>query len=208
MAVSQKQIAEPAEDPDESLLIQRLRDGDESAYEEVVRTQGSRLFAAARRFLQNEQDAQDVVQEALLSAFKAIDRFAGQSRLATWLHRITVNAALMKLRSRKRSAERSIDELLPKFLEDGHRADVAGTWTVADDSAVLDRETREVVRKRIDELPESHRTVLLLRDIEERSTGETAELLGISPGAVKVRLHRARQALRTLLDPFMRGESR
>jgi RNA polymerase sigma-70 factor (ECF subfamily) len=121
------------------------------------------------------------------------------------LHRITVNAALMKLRSKKRKIERSIDDLLPRFKDDGHMADGASQWAVTHDTAVASRETRELVRHGIEQLPEAHRTILLLRDIEGRSTEETAKLLDISSAAVKTRLHRARQALRTLLDPHMRG---
>jgi RNA polymerase sigma-70 factor (ECF subfamily) len=159
----------------------------------------------ARRFLVNEHDAQDALQDALLSAFRAISTFEGESRLATWLHRITVNACLMKLRSQKRSGERPIEELLPTYVSDGHRVDAPGRWSVTIDTAIQSHETCEMVRSCIDRLPESYRTVLLLRDIDERSTEETASLLGIETGAVKTRLHRARQALRTLLDPYMRG---
>jgi RNA polymerase sigma-70 factor (ECF subfamily) len=190
---------------DEARLIAGMKAGDEAAFETVVRVYGGRMLAVARRFLQQEQDAQDAVQDAFLSAFRAIDEFQGQSRLSTWLHRIVVNASLMKIRARRRRAERSIDDLLPKFRQDGHRAETQSQWAVSYDTAVADRETRELVRHSIDQLPDAHRTVLLLRDIEGHNTEETAELLGISSGAVKTRLHRARQALRALLDPQMRG---
>jgi RNA polymerase sigma-70 factor (ECF subfamily) len=190
---------------DEVRLIAGMKAGDEAAFETVVRVYGGRMLAVARRFLQQEQDAQDAVQDAFLSAFRAIDEFQGQSRLSTWLHRIVVNASLMKIRARRRRAERSIDDLLPKFRQDGHRAETQSQWAVSYDTAVADRETRELVRHSIDQLPDAHRTVLLLRDIEGHNTEETAELLGISSGAVKTRLHRARQALRALLDPQMRG---
>jgi RNA polymerase sigma-70 factor (ECF subfamily) len=157
------------------------------------------MLAVARRFLQQEQDAQDAVQDAFLSAFKAIDSFEGSSKLSTWLHRIVVNAALMKLRSRQRHPERPIEDLLPKFDSDGHRHAGDG-WATTIDTTARDRETREFVRQKINELPESYRTVLLLRDIEELSTDDTAQQLGITPGAVKTRLHRARLALRELID--------
>lgn len=179
-------------------LVARLKAQDESAYEEVVRLYGGRMLAVARRFLQQEQDAQDAVQDAFLSAFKAIDRFEGSSKLSTWLHRIVVNAALMKLRSRQRHPERPIEDLLPKFDADGHRH--TDGWATTIDTTVRDRETREFVRQKISELPDSYRTVLLLRDIEELSTDEAAAQLGITPGAVKTRLHRARLALRELID--------
>jgi RNA polymerase sigma-70 factor (ECF subfamily) len=190
---------------DEAALVAGLKAGDEAAFDTAVRRYGPHLLAVARRFMGHEQDAQDVVQDAFLSAFKAIDRFQGDSKLSTWLHRIAVNAALMKLRSRKRNQERPIDDLLPKFNDDGHMADAAARWAVTHDTAVDSREMRELVRHAIDQLPDGYRTILLLRDIEGHNTEETAELLDITPGAVKTRLHRARQALRTLLDPHMRG---
>ncbi|GMU33657.1 MAG: RNA polymerase sigma factor SigM [Planctomycetia bacterium] len=162
------------------------------------------MLAVARRIVGNEEDARDALQEAFLSAFKAIKSFEGGSRLSTWLHRIVVNAALMKLRSRKRVQERSIEDLLPKFLSDGHPATPASAWRETGDSEAQRKENRTLVRAAIDELPEIYRTVLLLRDIEELSTEETSEVLGINNNAVKTRLHRARQALRTLLDPHFR----
>lgn len=189
---------------DEEALVARLKQGDDQAFAEAVRAYGPRMLAVAQRFLRHEQDAQDALQDAFLSAFKSIDQFEGQSRLSTWLHRIVVNASLMKLRTRKRKPELPIDNLLPTFRDDGHMDANGGSWAVTYDTAVADRETRDIVRRRIDELPETHRNVLLLRDIEGLSTAETAQELGLSDGAVKTRLHRARQALRTLLDPHMR----
>ena len=185
---------------DEAKLIDALRAGDGDAYAQLVRRYGGRLLAVTRRLLREEEDARDAVQEAFLSAFKAIDRFEGQARLSTWLHRIAVNAALMKLRSKRRRPETSIEELLPGFIEDGHMADPPQPWREGADTLLARSETREWVRGRIEDLPESHRTVLVLRDIEELDTAEVAKLLELSPGAVKTRLHRARLALRGLLD--------
>jgi RNA polymerase sigma-70 factor (ECF subfamily) len=129
-----------------------------------------------------------------------MDGFAGTSRLSTWLHRIVVNAALMKLRSRRRRPEESIEELLPRFDETGHFTDAPSAWDGSTDRTYERAETRALVRAAIEELPPSYRTVLVLRDIEELDTEEAATMLGISQNAVKVRLHRARQALRTLLE--------
>jgi RNA polymerase sigma-70 factor (ECF subfamily) len=205
MATLEQSPTAGRDEPAEEALVSRLKQGDEVAFVEVMRAYAPRLLAVARRYLGSEEDAQDALQDALLSAFRAIGRFESEARLSTWLHRITINASLMKLRSRKRSAERPIEELLPRFLSDGHRAQADGRWTMTIDTAVQSREACDVVRSCIDRLPETYRTILLLRDIDERSTEETAALLGIDPGAVKTRLHRARQALRTLLDPYMRG---
>lgn len=186
-----------ADDP----LLARLRAGDEQAFEDLVRTESRHLLAVARRLLRNEEDAQDAVQQAFLSAFRALPAFNGQSRLGTWLHRIVTNVALMKMRTRGRRPEESIDDLLPSFLEDGHHVQQFSTWTVRADAQLIQRETRTQVRQAIDRLPEAYRTVLLLRDIEELSTEETAQALGVTTNTVKIRVHRARQALMKLLDP-------
>lgn len=192
---------------DETSLIAQLRAGDDSAYEQVVRTYGGRLLAVTRRILDSDEDARDVVQDAFLNAFKSIDRFEGNSKLSTWLHRIAVNAALMKLRTRKRKPEQSIETLLPSFLDDGHHEERFQSWDEPVDKAMERAETRQLVRAKIDELPKGYRTVLVLRDIEGLDTEETAKMLGLSVNATKIRLHRARQALRTLLSPHLAGSA-
>ena len=192
---------------DEALLA-RLRAGDETAYEELVRAESRHLLAVARRLLRNEEDAQDAVQQAFLSAFRALPAFNGQSRLTTWLHRIVTNAALMKLRTRGRQPEDSIEDLLPTYLEDGHHTAQFSEWALPAESKLLRRETRGQVRTAIDALPDAYRTVLLLRDIEELSTEETAQALCVTPNTVKIRLHRARQALLKLLKPVMDAQPR
>ena len=184
---------------DEVALLAALRTGQEWAFETMVREFGGRLLSVARRFVRNDEDAQDVVQSAYLSAFRSLDQFEGSAQLSTWLHRIVVNTALMKLRSRRRKPEESIEALLPGFLEDGHHVEQFSDWSAPADRLLEREETRRTVRACIDQLPDNYRTVLLLRDIEERSTQEVAEILMTTPTAVKVRLHRARQALSTLL---------
>jgi RNA polymerase sigma-70 factor, ECF subfamily len=184
---------------DEAILLARLRGGDERAFEDLVRTFGGRLLAVARRFVRNDEDAQDIVQSAYLSAFKALDQFEGNCQLSTWLHRIVVNAALMRLRSKRRKPEESIEDLLPAFQEDGHHVEEFSDWNMPADVLMERHETRMTVRACIDQLPDNYRAVLLLRDIEEQSTQEVANALSMTPTAVKVRLHRARQALSTLL---------
>lgn len=193
----------PAED--EATLVAQLRAGDETAFEHVVRAYGGRLLAVARRIVDSEEDARDVVQDAFLNAFKSLDRFEGNAKLSTWLHRIVVNAALMKLRTRKRKPEQSIETLLPAYMDDGHHEERFQSWEEPVDKLMERAENREIVRKQIDALPESYRTVLVLRDIEGLDTEETANVLGLSVNATKIRLHRARQALRTLLAPHFRS---
>jgi RNA polymerase sigma-70 factor (ECF subfamily) len=171
---------------DETALVARLRNGDEDAYEALFRAHSGAMMAVARRFLGDSDDAADAVQDAFVSAFKAMRSFEGTSRLGTWLHRITVNACLMKLRRRKRS------RLVP--LDESH----APVWRAEDDH--LGRaEVAERVRACIDRLPPAYRTVIRLRDIEGVDTAEAAGRLGTNEGVVKVRLHRARQALKALL---------
>ena len=178
-------------------LVARLQRGDPAAFESLVRTHGGRLLSVARRFLGSNEDAEDAVQETFIKAFKAIGSFEGRAQLHTWLHRIVVTTSLMKLRERRRKPLESIDDLLPTFAADGHHVSEPREWS----DAVLERkETASIVRQAIDMLPDQHRVILLLRDIEERDTAETAAILGTTTTAVKVRLHRARQALRSLLD--------
>ena len=189
---------------DETRLLGALRSGEELAFETLVRDYGGRLLAVARRFLRNEEDARDALQDAFLSAFRSIHRFEENSRLSTWLHRILINSCLMKLRTRRRKAEEPIEEFLPKFKEDGHQLQPNTPWEGSAEVLLQQRETRELVRQSIDRLPETYRSVLLLRDIEELDTEETARLLEITENAVKIRLHRARQALREMLNPAFR----
>lgn len=201
-------VGNPVGDADERWLLERLRAGDESAFERVVRENGRRLLATARRMLRSEEEARDAVQEAFLQAFRGLEGFQGEARLSTWLARILINGCLVRLRTRRRRPEVAIEDCLPRFREDGHRADPGPAWDPSAIAAVERAETRAFVRDQIERLPEDYRNVLLLRDIQDLDTEETATILGISPGATKVRLHRARQALRTLLEPqFTAGEA-
>lgn len=183
----------------EAELVRRLKAGDGSAFEEVVRTLGGRLLSVARRFLRDEDSARDAVQDAFLSAFRGIQSFDQQSQLSTWLHRIVVNAALMRIRTRSRRPERPIERFLPKFAEDGHHVEQFASPDERVDQAMEREEMRAMVRAAIAELPEAYRAVLLMRDIEDMSTADAAAALGISENAAKIRLHRARQALATLI---------
>ncbi len=201
---------DPAVDPAdaaEATLLAGLRAGDDDAYETLVRANSARLLTVARRILGSEDDARDALQDAFISAFKAVGRFEGHARLSTWLHRIVVNTALMRLRTRKRRPEEPIESMLPGYKDDGHPAVEPVEWGDGADVALERAETRAFVRAQIDKLPDNYRTVLLLRDIEEMSTTEVADALGITENAVKIRLHRARQALRALLDQRLRPSS-
>jgi RNA polymerase sigma-70 factor (ECF subfamily) len=183
----------------EADLVARIAARDQFAFEELVRTHGGAMLACARRFLRSEEDCADAVQDAFLSAFRSLPEFQGHARLGTWLHRIVVNHCLMRLRSQKRKPTVSIEALLPSFDETGHHVRPVVPWA---DVKMMADEARVRVRACIDRLPETYRTIILVRDIEGYDTPQAAALLGISIALVKTRLHRARQALRTLLEPY------
>lgn len=190
-------------DASETKLLGQLQSGDPAAFEQLVRQHGGRMLATARRFFNDEQDAADAVQDAFISAYKGIKTFKADSLLGTWLHRIVVNSCLMRRRSRDRRPTVAIEDLLPQFDETGHHCAPVRAFHDTPPEKLAAKELRQLVRDSIDRLPESYREVLMLRDIEQLDTEMTAETLGLSAGVVKVRLHRARQALRTLLAPTM-----
>lgn len=181
--------APPTDFQDEAELVDALRAGDAQAFAWLERENGPRMLAVARRILPEDADARDAVQDAFVSAVRGIERFEGGSRVSTWLHRIVVNAALMKLRSRRRRPESPFEP----------EASWAATDALAGESLER-RERRERVRDAIASLAPHHREIIRLRDLEERDTRETAGVLSISPSAVKTRLHRARRALRSRLE--------
>lgn len=195
----------PEVPPDETALVTALQHGDEDAYVQLIRDLGGRMLAVARRFMRADDEAEDVVQEAFIQAYKNIDRFQGGSRLSTWMHRIVVNAALMRLRKQSRKKEVSIEDLLPRYKDDGHRLEIGEPWTERGEDVAMREELRQIVRQAIDRLPDNYRNVLMLRDIEQLDTAQAAKMLDISVNATKTRLHRARLALREMLDPHMQG---
>jgi RNA polymerase sigma-70 factor (ECF subfamily) len=184
----------------ERLLVGALRSGDPASYERLAREYGGAMLAVARRFHRDEDDARDAVQDAFIAAFRAMRFFREDARLSSWLHRITVNACLMKLRSARRHPTSSLDDLLPRFDDSGHQVEPAGAWT-DEIEAVLDTPNiRARVRGCIEKLPESYRAVLICRDLNEMDGAETSKALGLSVENVKTRLHRARQALKSLIE--------
>jgi RNA polymerase sigma-70 factor (ECF subfamily) len=194
--------------PDERALVAALQAGDDAAWEALVRAHTGRLLAVVRRLLPDGDDAEEAVQRGWIMAHKGLASFQGDARLSTWLHRVVVNAALMMLRARRRRPELSIEELLPRFDDsesEHHLGEVAPWRRTPEDEASL-AETRALVRAAIDRLPANYRDVLLLRDIEQLDTAQTGATLGLTPNAVKTRLHRARLALRALLDPHFRND--
>jgi RNA polymerase sigma-70 factor (ECF subfamily) len=190
-------------DAADAALVARLKAGEEAAFEEMVRNLGGRMLAVARRMLRDEEAARDTVQEAMLSAVRGLKNFDGHSRLSTWLHRIVVNAALMRIRARQRKPEMSIEPLLPRFAEDGHHAEAVTSWADSAEQLIERQETQAMVRAALAELPESYRVIVMMRDIDGMSTEEAAAAFGITENALKLRLHRARLALATILKRRM-----
>ncbi len=179
---------------------------DAVAAEQLVRDNIAWMLALAERMLRDRGLAEDAVQEAFISALRGLSRFEGRSSIKTWLHRITVNASLTKLRQLKRLAEKPIDEHLPEFDRQECRIEAPWPYLATVQEVLENAELRARVNAGIDELPDSYRIVLQLRDIEGYATREVAALLEISEANVKVRLHRARAALKKLLEPILRGE--
>lgn len=184
-------------------LLAHMRGGEERAFEVLVETFTPRLFATAMRMVRNEQDAADAVQLGFLKAFKALGSFQEKSTLSTWLHRIVMNECLMMLRKRRSSHEAPIDAMLPTFADDGHQTRPTRAWATGVEDVASSAETKLAVRRAIDGLPETYRTVMMMVDIEQISIDDAARMLEVTPNAVRVRLHRARQALRELLAPAM-----
>lgn len=190
---------------EDAALMRAVAAGDGAACARLVREHSTRLFALASRMLRDDHDAADTVQDAFISAVRRADSFRGDARLSTWLHRITVNACLM--RRRRERASVPIDSLLPTFDESGRTAGRAGHDATPDVLARLCRdETCEQVRAAIGRLPGHYREALLLRDIDGMDGESAAAELGISLPCLKIRLHRARAALRPLLEPLARDD--
>jgi RNA polymerase sigma-70 factor (ECF subfamily) len=195
----------PKEKQEEPQLL-KTQNISEKDSEKLVREHISWMLALARRMLGDHALAEDAVQDAFINAFRALDSFEGRSSLKTWLHRITVNACLTKMRQSRPRAEQVIDEYLPEFDQYNCRIEAPWDHLTSVDDILENDQLRDLVRTKIFELPEQYRNVLLLRDIEGYDTGEVALLLDISVSNVKVRLHRARSALKKLLEPLLRGE--
>tara|TARA_R110001583_G_scaffold106334_1_gene254578 strand:+ start:2931 stop:3527 length:597 start_codon:yes stop_codon:yes gene_type:complete len=181
---------------------------DNLAYETLVRRYSKRMYAVAQRFFSTDDDAQECLQKAFIQVFKNIHSFKKDSSLATRLHRITVNEALMMIRKRKRQNTTSLEDFTQHYNEYGERtvfsdstSDELGCSLGNNIEAVFEKnETKLSLNEIIHQLPEKYCNVLLLRDIQEMNTKETAELLSISEVSVKTQLHRARLLLKAILE--------
>ena len=206
MGAIESKVGEPI--IDESVLVDAARNGDVGAFEQLVRRYDRNVFRIAQHITQNREDAEDVVQDAFLKAFRNLGQFQGQSKFYTWLVRIAVNEALMRLRRRRPERMVSLDEDV-KTDEDSMPREVAD-WSPNPEQLYSQAELKDILTKTIQGLPPGFRAVFVLRDVEALSTEETAEALNLSIPAVKSRLLRARLQLRERLNKFFKrrnGES-
>jgi RNA polymerase sigma-70 factor (ECF subfamily) len=185
---------------DEALLVARAQQGDKSALTELVEAHHQTVYNVARRMCGNEHDAEETLQETFLNAIAALPRFENRSRLSTWLYRIATNQCLQRRRAAgSGSAPLPVEEL---DRDNGDTPRLFVDWSGLPEDALLDDELREVMEAAIAALPPDLRIVFIWRDLEGRSTAETAAIVGISEANVKVRLHRARLALREQLSAY------
>jgi RNA polymerase sigma-70 factor, ECF subfamily len=187
---------------DELTLVHAAKAGDMSAFEKLVQRYDRNVFRIANHITRNTEDAEDVVQDAFLKAYQHLDRFQENSKFYTWLVRIAVNEALMKLRRRKSDRTVSIDQDV-ETEEDTIPREIAD-WSPNPEQLYGTDELRDILTKTIQGLPPSFRTVFVLRDVEGLSTEETAEALDLSVPAVKSRLLRARLQLRERLSRYFK----
>lgn len=192
----------PAAVTDED-LVARARDKDFAAFEELVDRYEDKIFRLAFRFVRNETEAKEIVQDTFLLVWRKLDTFKGDAQFGSWLYRVATNAALMRLRAQRRHPEVSTEELPIDYLDNYGQLPAAGeNWAKRPDDELQSDELRRRIQKAVDELPEIYRTVFLIRDVEGLSTEETAEVLEISIPTVKTRLHRARLALRDAITRY------
>jgi RNA polymerase sigma-70 factor (ECF subfamily) len=187
---------------DESVLLAQAREGDTRAFAELVRRYEGKIFRLAQHITQNREDAEDVLQETFMKAYEHLDQFKGDSKFYTWIVRIAVNQALMKLRRRKTDKSVSLDEQIDTG-EDTVVREIAA-WGEDPEQHFSREELGQILDTAIQSLEPPYRSVFVLRDIEEMSTEETAEALGLSVPAVKSRLLRARLQLREKLTRFFK----
>ncbi len=192
-----------AEDKEiEERLVKELQAGNKEAFDEIANLYQRKIYSLSFNLTRNQMDAQDITQDVLLTIFKKIDTFQGKSAFSSWVYRITLNASYMKLRSRKKEQYVSLDEALPSFNGAGFQKEKIRDWSESTDSALFVNETREVIEKAVEQLPEKEKVVFLLRDVDGLSTEKVGEILDLSVPAVKSRLHRARLFLRKKLSNY------
>lgn len=194
---------------DDRSLLTRAAAGDAAALETLMTRYSSRVYRLAYGITRSAPDAEEVVQDVFLQIAQKGAGFEGRAALSSWIYRITTNLSLNKRRGKRREVETSLDELLPTYAPDGHRAGerafLVADWSATPERELLSGETRRVLEAALDRLPEHYRAVLVLKDVEALSAEEVAEIVGDTVAAVKTRLHRARMALREQLTRGLGG---
>jgi RNA polymerase sigma-70 factor, ECF subfamily len=200
-------VVPPAECSDETLAAQAAA-GDDRAFEQILHRYQARVFRLACR-LTSDTDAADVLQETFLQVYRHLSSFRGESQFGTWLYRIATNAALMHRRARARRPAEPLDAFLPRFDVRGEHADPPAALQVAARAdELLDRQLlAEKARAVLARLPDLYRDAFVLRDLEEMSTVEVAQVLAVEPATVRQRVHRARLMLRGYLSDLVGGQS-
>ena len=186
----------------EEALVRDLQNGNLDAYDKLAEIYQKKIYGLSFHLTRNQMDAQDVTQEVLLTLFRKINMFQGKSAFSSWVYRIAVNASYMKLRSKKKEPNVSIDELMPSFNSAGFQQEKIQDWSENTESLLFTKETRDVINKAVDLLPEKEKVVFLLRDVEGLSSEKAGEILDLTVPAVKSRLHRARLFLRKKLSNY------
>jgi len=186
----------------EEALVRDLQNGNLEAYDKLAKIYQKKIYGLSFNLTRNQMDAQDVTQEVLLTLFRKINMFQGKSAFSSWVYRISINASYMKLRSKKKEPNVSIDELMPTFNGAGFQQEKIQDWSENTESLIFTKETRDVINKAVNLLPEKEKVVFLLRDVEGLSSEKTGEILDLTVSAVKSRLHRARLFLRKKLSNY------
>jgi RNA polymerase sigma-70 factor (ECF subfamily) len=182
---------------DESRLVERLKAGDEQALETIFNLYSSKLYNVAQRILGDAADAEEAVQDVFWTAYRKAKSFQGNAQFSTWLYRLTVNAALGKIRSSRRNKETPYEEALPKFEKDGHhQVRPVVDWSDTLEERYAKQETQEMLAQTLNELKPLDKSVVVLSDVEGLSDKEIAVITNLTVSAVKTRLHRARLFLR------------
>ncbi len=193
----------------DSTLVERVRTGDKSAFEVLMHRYEDKVFRLAVGMLKNREDALDAVQDAFLNVYRKIDTFRGESAFSTWLYKISLNSVYMKLRSRGRHEQTESLDDLEEILDPAKIRILMPPrgWSERADDKLLRKELSLKLREAVDALPEEYRAIFTLREVEELSNQEVADILGLGLAATKTRLHRARLFLRQRLSKYLQGDA-
>ena len=183
-------------------LVKDLKNKDPRAFDRFVELYQKKIYALGFNMTYNQMDAQDVAQDVLLTIFRKVHTFQGKSAFSSWVYRITLNTVYMKLRSKKKEQAVSLEDAFPSFNGSGYHQEKIRDWSENAESLLFQNETKGIIQKAVNQLPQKEKVVFILRDVEGLSTERVSEILGLSVPAVKSRLHRARLFLRKKLSSY------